>query len=101
MGRHVWRRLAPDTVILFDDETLALIEVDDLTAKMLMQGSPEVADRVTVTDEIRESQEAFEGLVQSGIILLEHETPPEIQPVMSFLLMNISSQCDGLSVLLR
>jgi len=87
MGVHVWRRIGPDQVIVFDDESLALIEVDAATARLLVLGDDTVDGPV-------DSREAVAKLVQDRVIHTTHVTAPTPRFELTYMLMNISHLCD-------
>ncbi|HHW17732.1 MAG TPA: SPASM domain-containing protein [Firmicutes bacterium] len=92
---HVWRRLNPDTCVLFDDETLALLEVDNLTARLLLSGDLGQAEQ-PVSGEETECLQTIRTLCEKGIIRLERDTAPQIpvEPQLEYLLLNVSHACD-------
>lgn len=93
MSQHVWRRAGPDKVVVFDDETLALIEVDDVTARLLVGGDdPGV---ICATDEQRRShEEAIAQLESSGVIRRRHISGVRPDFQLAYVFLNISHACD-------
>jgi len=80
---------------LFDDETLALMEVDDLTARLLMKGAipPLEGD---VPENVREALTGIEALREKGVICLDRDMPVagNSEPELTFVLLNVSHACD-------
>lgn len=94
---HVLRRVNEDTCIVFDDETLALMEVDDQTAHLLVSGVPatESGDNAELPQDMRDALESIKTLKESGVVCLEGGiTAQTSEPELAYLLLNVSHACD-------
>jgi uncharacterized protein len=90
---HVWRRLGPDQVVVLDDESLALIEVDSATARLLVQ-CDSLPEGLAEGEDPCDSRGAVVKLIQDGVIHRTHVDAVKPQFQLTYMLMNISHVCD-------
>ncbi len=94
---HLWRRNKDGTSVLFDDETLALVEVDDLTARLIMQesgaGALQSVSADAPAEELAASTDIIKRLKKSGAILARPRDAV-VEPQLAYLVLNLAHACN-------